>query len=237
MKLLGYKEHWINNTVGWINEINDVEVDGVDRWIRKILTNAKPECSDHIAALRFTHALAINSFTEIELEPFDSGPDIKAKWNSKFIYFEVTRRRPEVDEWAPNFDLNSLPLEKAENIISKIQAKNRQLLIRELNIIVLWSDTWQVQMPNIEEAFRYIEREITQNRGTYNKLSGILFTTGGITQTSKTLKQFHLIKNDNALKPVGIRLSKKLESLHERDVRKLQREWKELAAAMRRLDS
>lgn len=237
MRLLGYKEHWINYTVNWINEIKILSVDGVDRWMRKIITNARPECSDHIAALRFASALAKNNFTQIELEPFESGPDIKAKWNRRFMYFEVTRWRPEVDEWADDFDPNKVTLTKVENIIEKIQNKNRQLINNEINVVVLWSDTWKVEIQGVEEAVKYIEQEITQNRGTYKKLSSILFTTGGLTYTCNTLKQFSIFKNKNAQKPINISLERKLERLSELNPKQLKEEHKEFTNIIKKAKS
>jgi len=225
MRVLGYKEHWINNTVDWINRLNNVRVDGVGKLIRKMLkVNSKLECSDFIAALRFTNILARHNFKEIQLEPYASGPDIKARWNRKFMYFEVTRRRPEVDEWVDDFDLDNLPLETPENIISKIHAKVRQLKYGEINVVVFWSDTSRVKPDEMSKAFEFIRDEIKRNPGTYNKLSGVLFTENEAINVNR-LKQYYLFPNENALRPIGPRLANKLNNLLVYDRKQLERRY------------
>jgi len=95
-----------------------------------------------------------------------------------------------------------------------------QLRSGEINIIVFWSDTVAVLVFEVKEAFEYIRQEINRNPGVYGKLSGVLFTTGGVNVA--TLKQFYLFTNNEASKRLPIRLVRKLESLCEKDRGKLQ---------------
>ena len=233
MKTLGYKEHWIGYTLGWVYELHQNGVHCLGRFIRKLLaTRDKISCSNIITEGRFAIILARNNFSDIQLEYTEKGPDIKAAWNRDTVYFEVTRRLPDVDEWADGFDINKLSRDRTENIISKIEGKLRQLQSGEVNIVVIWSDTVRLSLPDVAEAFKYIQQEIYHNPGIYKDLSGVLLTEGGGVSSS-TLKQFYLFRNDKASKPLGTRLAQKLESLHEKDPKKLQKEFEAIAKALR----
>ncbi len=188
---------------------------------------------------RFTVILARNKFSEVHIEYCEEGPDIRANYNKQTIYFEVTRRHSEVDEWGEWAQEQGAFLvlpDSVENTISRIRGKLSQLKNNEINIVVIWSDTIRLLPPSIKEAFEYIKQEITNEPKKYNNLSGVLFTEGGGIEGT-TLKQFWLFENDKTLKPLGPRLAKKLDSLHERDTKQLQSEMDELAAALRRLRS
>lgn len=235
MKKLGYKDHWIRYTLEWVYELQQSGVYCLDRFIRKLLaTRDKVSCSDIIAEGRVALILARNAFSEVAFIKEERNrrlPDLKAIWNKNTVYFEVTRRHPAIDEWADDFDINKLSPDRTENVISKIKDKIRQLKIGGVNIVVLWSDTWALDLPNVEEAFEYIKQEINQNPRAYKKLSGVLFTTGAV--SSGTLKQFRIFENNKASKPLGIRLAKKLESLYEEDHKKSQKYFEALARALR----
>jgi len=183
---------------------------------------------------RFAATLAHNNFSGIEVEYCSNGPDIKATWNRNTVYFEVTRKRSLEDEWAderePFIRSAVASQDSIKNIISKIEAKLKQLKNAEINIVVLCSSTIAVDEHDIREAFKLIEKTPKE----YKKLSGILFTNDYGVDTA-TLKQFYLFKNDKASKPLGLRLTKKLESLLEQNRKKLQRENEELAAAFKKL--
>jgi hypothetical protein len=224
-----------------INELQQREVNCVDKFVQKLLDRIsdKEAYLDILMEGRFAIILARNNFLDIEIEYAEKGPDLKARWNRKTAYFEVTRRHSEVDEWgewAQREGASFVLPDKVENTIGRIRGKLSQLQDNEINIIVIWSDTIRLLPPVIKEAFEYIKQEITNEPKKYKNLSGVLFTEGGGVEGT-TLKQFWLFENDKTSKPLGLRLAKKLDSLHERDLKQLQREMDELAAALRRLRS
>ena len=101
---------------------------------------------------------------------------------------------------------------RTANIIGKIQDKLAQLISGEINVVVFCSETVTVGLPDVQEAFKYIREEINRDPKRYNKLSGILFTESAeVTLTD--IWGFHLLGNDNAARTLGLRLTKKLESL------------------------
>lgn len=238
MEELGYNSHMIRLAKERVNELRQRGVLGIDRFLQKLTDRVvdKDAYLDILMEGRFAIILARNNFSRVQIEYSEEGPDLKAIWNRNIVYFEVTRRHSEVDEWAQQSQENLPPPDKPDDVISRIQRKLKQLKIDELNVVVFWSDTVTVLSHKMEEAFEYILQEINQNPGTYRDLSGILFTeSGGV--SSSTLKQFRLFENDKASKPLGTRLANKLESLNEKDPKKWQKEFEELAAAVRRLQS
>jgi hypothetical protein len=236
MKMAGcYNTYMMGLVQERVNELQQRGVYGIDKFIRKLTdrVNVKDAYLDILMEGRFAIILARNNFSKIQIEYAERGPDLKAIWNRNTVYFEVTRRHSAIDEWAEVREASLPPLDEPENIISRIQHKLGQLKIGKVNVIVFWSDTTAVVSLNMKEAFEYIQQEISHNRGTYKDLSGVLFTEGGGVSIS-TLKQFYLFKNDNASRPLGTRLSKKLESLHEENPKKLQKEFETLARALRK---
>ena len=221
-------EHMARLAEERINELQRSGVKWVDRFVQKLLkvVGKKEAYLDILMEGRFAVVLARNGFSEIEIEFCDKGPDLKAVWNRKTVYFEVTRKRPsEVYEQRSRSGPYWLKPGESEDVIGKIQPKLRQLKSGELNVVVLWSDTPEWSEHVLEEAHKYIQQEIC---------SAILFTgSGGVDQT--TLKQFYLFENNKASKPLGRRLAKKLDNLHERKLRQLQRKKKELEAAFKRM--
>ena len=123
---------------------------------------------------------------------------------------------------------------ESEDIIGKTQGKLPQLKPREINIVVLWSNTPAWNQDVLGETHKYIKQEICDDPNRYKDLSAILFTPGGFVN-SATLKQFYLFENDKASKKLGIRLAQKLKSLHERNPKQLEREFEELAASLKQL--
>jgi len=224
-----------------INELQTRGVYDIDKFVR-ILTDRVNDKEDYLDILmegRFAVILARNNFSHIHIEYAEKGPDLKARWNRKTVYFEVTRRHSEVDEWGEWAQEQGaffvLP-DKVDNTISRIRGKLSQLQSNEINIVVIWSDTIRLLPPSIKEAFEYIKQEITNEPKKYKNLSGVLFTEGGGVEGT-TLKQFWLFENDKTLKPLGPRLAKKLDSLHERDLKQLQQEIRDLTAALERIKS
>ena len=220
-----------------INELQQSGVNCVERFVQRLLDRIgeKEEYLDILMEGRFAIILARNNFSDIEIEYCDEGPDLKARWNRKTAYFEVTRKRPSEDDKRfsrPGAGAYWVKPAESEDIIGKIQGKLPQLKPGEINIVVLWSDTPAWNQGVLKEAFEYIKQEITDGPNEYRNMSGVLFTEGGGVNTT-TLQQFYLFK---ASKPLGPRLAQKLKSLHERNPKRLKREFEELAAAMRRLD-
>ncbi len=227
MEALGYKEHWIRITKEWINELQQRGVYCVDRFVRKLLeAKDKGTCSDIITEGRFAIILARNEFsgvTFIKEAKKRKLPDIKVNYNRSEVYFEVTRKRSKVDEWAEQPEDVELPSAESEDIISKIQGKMGQLIAGKINILVFWSDTLAVGKSEMKEAFEYIQQEIDQDAGVYKKLSGILFFAGG-GFSIPTMKQCYLFPNEKALKPIGHRLARRLDYLNEKSSKRLKRE-------------
>jgi len=214
MKDLGYHEHWARLTIEYVNELLRKGVLAVDRFVQRLERctkgSDKREYWDVLIEGRFAIILARNNFSNIEIEYAEQGPDLNVRWNRKTVYFEVTRKRSFEDEWAEHLEDLSLPSNKTETILDKIKLKLKQLEPGKVNIIVFWSSTVAVLLTEINEAFEIIDKDPEQ----YKDLSGVLFTEDGGVETI-TLKQFWLFENDKASKPLGPRLAKKLESLHE----------------------
>jgi len=232
---VGYKEFKIERVKKLVDELQQHGVQGIGTFIQKLterVTNEQ-EYFDILMEGRFALILARNGFSQIQIEYCDEGPDLKATYNRRTVYFEVTRRHSKVDEWAEQSEDALPPPDDPENIIGRIQGKMSQLRSGEVNILVFWSDTVAVLESEMVEAFKYIYQEINCNPGVYGKLSGVLFTTGGVNVAN--LKQFYLFMNDKASKPLPIRLARKLESLCEEDRGRLQRKFDALSIAMREL--
>ena len=236
MKKLSYNSHMIGLAEKCINELQRKGVYGVDKLIQKLLSRVTDQEAylDIFTEGRFAIILTRLKFSKIHIEYCDKGPDIKADWDDNTVYFEVTRSRPSEDDRAVQAAAAYVSQDSAVNIISKIQGKTQQLQSDEINIVVLWSDTVNLDARLVKEAFEYFKQEIKQNPGTYKDLSAILFTEGEESFRT-TLKKFYLFKNDEASKPVSSSLAKKLESLQEQNLKKLQRVWEATAAAMKRL--
>ena len=236
MTAVGYNDYMVKRVKERVAELQQNGICGVNKFVQKLLDRVdnKETYLDILMKGRFAIILARNNFSDIYIEYIDKGPDLKATWNRNTIYFEVTRRHSEVDEWAEQSEAAFVSQDRPENIISRIQGKIRQLPKGEMNIVVIWSDTINLLPPVVKEAFEYIKQEIEDDLERYKDLSGVLFTEGGGVNVT-TMKQFYLFKNDKASKPLGTRLTKKLESLHEQDLKQLQREIEELTVALKRL--
>ncbi|MFC1981466.1 hypothetical protein ACFLVN_04395, partial [Chloroflexota bacterium] len=221
-----------------INELQQRGVCCIDRFLQKLFDSAhnKEDYLDILMEGRFAIILARNKFSEIHIEYWEKGPDIKANWNRNMIYFEVTRKRPNEEDEKVQNTAAFVSLGSTENIISKIQGKLRQLQSDEINIVVISSDTISWNQHQLEKAFECIRQEIRDDPEKYKDLGSVLFTNGGGVYTA-TSKQFYLFKNDVASKRIRNRLTKKLESIHEQNPKKLQKEWEDIAAAMKRLAS
>lgn len=154
------------------------------------------------------------------------------------MYFEITRKRENEEDRAIHQSKDGvgwISPYRLENILSTIQGKLGQLKNRELNIVVLWSDTVSLNNRDFEETIKWIQQEIDTAPQIYRRMSGILFTTGGVSYSYETPKQFHLFSNDKADARLPNRLANKLQSMTEEDPRKLQKEYEGLVAAMKKL--
>jgi hypothetical protein len=233
------KEHMARLAEERINELQKRGVYCVDRFVSKLLGSigGKEAYLDILMEGRFAIILARSGFSNIHIEYCDKGMDIKANWNRKTIYFDVTRKRPSEDDKRfshPGAGAYWVKLAESEDIIGKIQGKLPQLKPSEINIVVLWGDTPAWSQVVLGEAHKYIKQEICDDPNRYKDLSAILFTPGGFVN-SVTLKQFYLFENDKASKPLRPRLANKLESLHEKNPKQLKREFEELAASFKQL--
>jgi len=228
MKKLGYNSYMIGLVEKRVNELQQWSVYGLDRFVQKLLDRIidKESYLDILTEGRFAIILTRLKFSGVTFIKEDKKrklPDIKADWDNNTVYFEVTRSRPGEDDLAIQAAAAAVSQDTAEYIISKIQGKIQQLQSDEINIVVLWSDTVNLDARLTKEAFEYLEQEIKQNPGTYKDLSAILFTEGEESYRT-TLKKFYLFKNDEASKPLNSNLAKKLKSLQEQNFKKLQRE-------------
>lgn len=232
----GYEEFRIRRLRELVDKLQLSGVHSIDRFIKKLSKSIgdKQGYTDIFVEGQFAVTLANNGFSKIYIESCDGGPDIKASYNHQAIHFEVVRRRPNGDEWAESFDINNIEPDCPEDIISKIQDKLGQLLDGELNIVVYWSSTLKVMHPELRDAFAYIQQEIEGDPQRYDRLSGILFTEQEGMDLS-TLKQFYLFTNHKASKPLGSRLASKLESLHTKPLKELQRQHGDLEEPYKRL--
>ena len=158
IKLVGYKEHWIRLTREYVNELQQRGVYCVDRFVQRLkrCTDGKDprEYWDILMEGRFAIILVRNGFSKIHIEYSDEGPDIKANWNRNAIYFDITRKRSKVDEWAEQIEDHALPSNKTENIIGKIKSKLEQFKLGEINIVVFWSSTVAMLKPEMKEEVK-----------------------------------------------------------------------------------
>jgi hypothetical protein len=236
MKKTGYSRYMITRLKNRVAELKNSSVFGIERFVKKLSERLgnREAYLDILMEGRFAVILARNGFSEIQLEYCEKGPDMRAVYNGEAVYFEVTRRRPTGDEWAERTDATFAPQDSIENVIGRVQAKARQLEHDQVNVVVLWSDTIRVLTPEVKEAFGYIRQELRENLGNYKDLSAVLFTEGGGVDAT-TLKQFHLFRNDMATRPLSNSLADKLESLHEEDPKKWQRDIDEMYRALKRV--
>lgn len=235
MTQAGYETFRIDRLKELVDELHKGGVKATGAFTKK-LSDTIPNKQDYMDIFvegQFAVTLAKNGFAEIMLECRDEGPDIEANYNHQTICFEVTRRRYEEDEWAESFEPNHVKPDSSQRIVSKIQDKLKQLQDGEINIVVFWSSTMKVTAGEISTAFSDIQHEIDADPKLYRKLSGILFTEmEGYDIPS--LKQYYLFKNNKTLKPIGIRLAKKLEYLHS-NLKEMQRHRRDIEAACKRL--
>ena len=221
----GYEDFDIRRVKELVTELQRGGVQGTDAFVRILLDRVanRQEYLDITKEGYFARILSRNGFSQIHIEYSDEGPDLKANYNGQTIYFEVTRRRPneEDDNWEQS-EASFVASDTAQDIISKIQGERSHFSYGEINIVVYWSSTVRVGAFDLKDAFDYIKQEIEADPERYQKLSAIVFTEDeGIDMS--TLKQYYLFKNDKASRPLGIRLGKKLESLHTEDPEKLKR--------------
>jgi len=239
MRQAGYEEFKIDRVIKIISELQKRAVGGLDKLL-KILSQRlsnKEEYSDILREGRFARILARNGFKQIEIEYANKGPDVKAHYNSRTVYFEITRKRENEEDKALHQSKGGvgwISPYRLENILSTIRDKLRQLVDGQLNIVVIWGDTISLATRDFEEAVKWIQKEVDNAPETYNRrMSGILFTTG-VSYLNGTPKQFHLFSNDKADARLPNSLSNKLQFMTEEDPRKLKRGHENLAAAMRK---
>ena len=232
MARTGYANFDIRRVKELVEELQRSGVQGIDAFVCILSDRVanRQEYLDITKEGRFARILSRNGFSQIHIEYSSQGPDVKADYNRQTVYFEVTRVRPdeEDDNWEQS-EARFVGSRSAENILKKIKGKLRQLLNGEINIVVYWSSTVQVQATDGRNAFLYIQQKIDDDPERYQKLSGVIFTEEeGIDMA--TQKQYYLFKNDKASRQLGTRLANKLKSLHTQDPKKLKRRYKHLGA-------
>ena len=227
-----YNDQMVGRAKRLVHELQARGVHCVDRFVQRLLGGVrnKEEYLDILVEGRFALVLVRNGFSEIHIEYSRQGPDLKANYNRQTIYFEVRRRRPKQGESWEVQGSRFVGEDTEENIIDIIRRKRGQFRDGKLNILVLWSDTVELAPSTIREA---VPDMFKQNSSEFQIISGVLFTESeGYSLPSVT--QYHFHRNPHASKPVGIRLTRKLGSLHTRSPKALRRESEDLLARVQR---
>ena len=99
--------------------------------------------------------------------------------------------------------------------------------------MVIWGDTMSLSRRDFQEAVEYIQQEIDIAPERYRRMSGILFTIG-VSYHNGTPKQFHLFSNGKADAILPDRLANKLKSMTEEDRSKLQKDYENRVATMKK---
>jgi hypothetical protein len=241
MHQAGYQDFKITRLEDLVKELSQNGVRGIDKFLKILsqrLSNDEEEYFDILREGRFARILARNGFKQIEIEYANKGPDVKAHYNSRTLYFEITRKREnkEDEEIHKSKDgVGWISPYRLENILSTIRDKLRQLVDGQLNVVVIWGDTVSLNNRDFEETIKWIQQEIDTAPQVYRRMSGILFTAGGVSYSYGTPKQFHLFSNDKADARLPNRLANKLQSMTEEDPRKLQKKYEDLVATMKKL--
>jgi len=227
VKELGYNESVMYKAKKLVEELQKRDVYCVDKFVCRLISSSnKEEYLDILREGRFAIILSKHKFSEIHIEYSKKGPDVKARWNGKTIYFEVTRRHPGEDDKAMAAGVGIVKkLDSPESIVTKVNEKLKQLESGETNIIVLWSDSWRRWEANVQEAFKCIKHKINNDPQKYKDMSGILFTEGGAVS-------FCLFENEKATKQLGTRLAKELKSLSSKNPKQLQEEIESMAKSL-----
>ena len=78
------------------NELLKRGVHCIDRFMRKLLDKVadREAFLDIMMEGRIVIILSKHGFSQIHVEYSDAGPDLKASYNRRTIYFEITKRRP-----------------------------------------------------------------------------------------------------------------------------------------------
>ncbi|MBM3120341.1 MAG: hypothetical protein FJ006_12510 [Chloroflexi bacterium] len=182
MRKAGYKEFPINKVIELVNELEQRGVLGIDEFLKILsqrLSSGEEEYRDILREGRFARILARNGFKQIEIEYAKQGPDVKAHYNKRTVYFEIRRIRENEEDKAIHRSkdgVGGISPYRIDNLCSIIQDKKKQLKSDELNIVVLWSDTGSLGDREFDEAVQEIQQEIDSASQTYRKLSGLLFT-------------------------------------------------------------
>jgi hypothetical protein len=229
MRSAGHVEALVQFTEKVVSQLLARGVRGIDCFLKKLedRLGCQEEFIDILKEGRLGIILARNNFSQIHIEYAKKGPDLKAVWNRNELYFAVTRRRPREDDRMIQEKAAFVGQDRPDNIIGKIQDEIEQLQIGEVNIIVLWSDTINLDLDTVQKAFKYIKQEIISAPRKYQDLSAVLFTeVGGV--------RFFLFKNDKASKPVRTPLARKLQSLSEKTPQEMQKQYEEMLASLRK---
>jgi hypothetical protein len=219
----GYQEFKINRLIELVNELQQRGVRGIHKFLKRLSQNIsnKEAYADIWREGRFARILARNGFNQIEIESISKGPDVKACYNRRTIYFEITRKRENEEDEAIHQSKDGvgwISPYRLDNLLSTVQGKLKQLKNRELNVLVLWADTVSLSTRDFKEVVKCVQQEIDAASGAYRRMSGILFTTG-VSYSYGTPKQFHLFNNDKADARLPKRLVNKLGSMTEEDTK------------------
>ena len=226
MRANGYPRFKVNRLEDLLDRLQKSSI-GTSNFTAKLLKSVgdAQQFHDIFVAGKFAAILADNGFRQVEIEYEPQGPDVRASYNGRTIYFEVTRRHSDEDEWG-GFSPEP-PEDELGKIRSKIFGKLSQLKEEEINVVVYWSSTSKVMSHRMAQAFAAeISRILEEDPEPWKELSGILFTEMLGTDIA-TLKQFCLFRNERAARPLAPRLATKLESLFDGGLRK-KRELQEL---------
>jgi hypothetical protein len=120
-----------------VNELQQRGVQALDRFVRKLSDNLrnKDNGEDYYESYldfrkegRFAKILARNGFKQIEIECAKKGADVKARYDRRIVYFEITRKRENEEDKAIHQSKDGvgwiLPY-RIDNLRSTIQGKSR----------------------------------------------------------------------------------------------------------------
>lgn len=185
---------------------------GVDNWTRKLSHAQLADQEDYLDLLaegRFAVMLLRKGFVGIDMEPSDKGPDLKAELDKFTVFFEIKRRRPRKEDRQLLTSSGPFSPERPESINGIISDKLGQLCDDEPNVLVIWSDTFVLGIPEIEEAFKYIKQE--NSPGKYRNLSAMALVEDSRVDLDIP-DTCELVPNDKAARPLPPSVIQKLQS-------------------------
>ncbi len=155
--------------LNWLTNSNEKMCVVLDRFIGKLSErlNNQDEYLDIVKEGRFAKILVRNGFKQIEIEYAKEGPDVKARYNRRILYFEITRKHENEEDEAIHQSKDGvgwISRQKPVNIIRIIKNKCNKLPENELNILVIWSDTISIGRSTIAQVVQSLRQRIDRTQ-------------------------------------------------------------------------